>query len=141
MFHLTMQRTLTTDRLYSESLMHVAAGGSLAEEVISTVRTAQAFSSQRELSNMYNLHIGASHAAELKSHIAHGAGLAAFFFVIYSSYALAFQFGTTLIIAGEADAGIIINVFLAIFIGSISLALMAPDMQGREYCFSLVVKS
>lgn len=30
-----------------------------------------------------------------------------------------------------ADAGMVINVFLAILIGSFSLALLAPEMQGR----------
>ena len=40
----------------------------------------------------------------------HGGGLAVFFFVIYSAYALAFDFGTTLINEGHADAGQVINV-------------------------------
>ena len=37
---------------------------------------------------MYNSHIGLAHAAELKAHLAHGLGVAAFFFVIYAGYAL-----------------------------------------------------
>jgi len=49
--------------------------------------------------------------------------------VIYSAYALAFSFGTTLINEGHANAGAVINVFLAILIGSFSLALLAPEMQ------------
>lgn len=52
-----------------------------------------------------------------------------FFFVIYSAYALAFSFGTTLINEGHATAGAVVNVFLAILIGSFSLALLAPEMQ------------
>lgn len=62
---------------------------------------------------------------------------------------LAFSFGATLINQGHgmfapddvfkheshishlvADAGKVINVFLAILIGSFSLALLAPEMQG-----------
>ena len=42
----------------------------------------------------------------------------------------AFDFGTTLINRGEASAGDVVNVFLAILIGSFSLALLAPEMQG-----------
>jgi hypothetical protein len=45
---------------------------------------------------------------------------------------LAFSFGTTLINQGHADAGQIINVILAILIGSFSLALMAPELQGTN---------
>ena len=70
------------------SLKHVADGGSLAEEVIATVRTAQAFGSQTTLSGLYDSHINQSRNIELRSAIYHGCGMAVFFFVIYSSYAL-----------------------------------------------------
>jgi len=47
-------------------------------------------------------------------------------------HVLAFSFGTTLINQGHADAGQIINVILAVLIGSFSLALMAPEAQGTN---------
>nr|WCD39452.1 Ste6-2 [Ganoderma boninense] len=111
------------------SLQHVAEGGSLAEEVISTVRTAQAFGTQRILSNLYDVQVDKSRIVDLKAAVWHGAGLSVFFFVIYGGYGLAFSFGTTLINHGEATAGQIINVIFAILIGSFSLALLAPEMQ------------
>ncbi|TFK40835.1 P-loop containing nucleoside triphosphate hydrolase protein [Crucibulum laeve] len=111
------------------SLKHVANGGSLAEEVISTVRTAQAFGTQNTLSNLYDTHIRQSERVDLKAAVFHGGALAVFFFVIYSAYALAFSFGTTLILSGHASPGAVVNVFLAILIGSFSLALLAPEMQ------------
>lgn len=83
------------------SLNHVAASGNLAEEVISTIRTAQAFGTQTTLANIYDTHIAKSHKVDRKAAIFHGGGLAAFFFIIYSSYALAFSFGTTLINQGH----------------------------------------
>ncbi|KAI0319342.1 multidrug resistance protein 1 [Amylostereum chailletii] len=111
------------------SLGFVAEGGSFAEEVISTVRTAQAFGTQRVLSELYNVAVAKAFAVDNKAAFWHGGGLAVFFFVIYSAYALAFSFGTTLINQGHANAGQVINVFLAVLIGSFSLALMAPEMQ------------
>jgi ATP-binding cassette subfamily B (MDR/TAP) protein 1 len=60
----------------------------LAEEVIATVRTAQAFGSQKTLSGLYDSHVDQSRKFELLSAIFTGGGLAVFFFVIYSSYAL-----------------------------------------------------
>ena len=42
----------------------------------------------------------------------------------------AFSFGTTLINQGHANPGQIINVIMAILIGSGSLAMMAPELQG-----------
>ncbi|KAI4527252.1 ste6-like protein [Schizophyllum commune Loenen D] len=122
------------------SLKHVAEGGSVAEEVISTVRTAQAFGTQKILSAIYDVHSNNAEAVDLKAAIAHGAGLSCFFFVIYSSYALAFDFGTTLIGRGEADAGIVVNVFFAILIGSFSLALLAPEMQAITHARGAAAK-
>ena len=83
------------------SLQHVAEGGTLAEEVISTVRTAQAFGTQNVLASLYETHVNKSRAVDLKAAVWHGAGLSFFFFVIYGAYGLAFSFGTTLINRGE----------------------------------------
>jgi len=47
----------------------------------------------------------------------------------------AFSFGTTLINQGHANPGQIINVIMAILIGSFSLAMMAPELQGRDLSF------
>ncbi|KAF8652628.1 hypothetical protein AX16_004289 [Volvariella volvacea WC 439] len=111
------------------SLKHIASAGTLAEEVISTIRTAQAFGMQKVLAELYNVQAIACQGAELKSAIWAGAGYAVMFFVIYASYGLAFSFGTTLINSGNADPGEVINVFLAIFIGFFSLAMLAPEGQ------------
>ena len=66
------------------SLQAIAEAGSLAEEVISTVRTAQAFGTQSTLSTLYNTHVLVAHKAEVKIAIAAGFGMGIFFFVIYS---------------------------------------------------------
>jgi len=89
------------------SLKHVAEGGSLAEEVISTIRTAQAFGAQKFLSNLYDKHIEGSRTVDSRAAIWHGGGMATFFFVIYSAYALAFDFGTTLINEGYGKSCIL----------------------------------
>ena len=118
-------------RYMQQSLKHVAEGGSIAEEVISTIRTAQAFGTQNILSTLYDAHIAMSHTVDVKAAAVNGIGLANFFFVIYSAYGLAFYYGTTLVIQGHATVGIIVNVFIAILIGSFSLALLAPELQGE----------
>jgi ATP-binding cassette subfamily B (MDR/TAP) protein 1 len=82
-------------------LKHVAEAGSLAEEVISTVRTAHAFGIQKVLSGIYDKNIDVTRIVDTKASISHGAGLGCLFFVIYAAYALAFDFGTTLINEGQ----------------------------------------
>ncbi|KAG2345376.1 P-loop containing nucleoside triphosphate hydrolase protein [Suillus weaverae] len=111
------------------SLKHVAEAGSLAEEVISTIRTAQAFGTQKTLSGIYDKNVDVTRVVETKSSIWQGVGLGCLFFVIYAGYALAFDFGTTLINEGLANAGQVVNVFFSILVGSLSLALLAPELQ------------
>lgn len=84
-----------------ESLKCIGEGGSLAEEVISTIRTSHAFGSQNVLHSLYNIYVLRAKVVDLKSAVWQGSALGVMFFAIYSSYALAFQFGTTLINAGE----------------------------------------
>ncbi|GJE98503.1 multidrug resistance-associated ABC transporter [Phanerochaete sordida] len=122
------------------SLKHVAEAGSLAEEVISTVRTAHAFGSQHVLGDLYDIYVGKASKVDMKAAVWHGGGLAVFFFVIYSAYALAFDFGTTLINEGHANAGDVVNVFFAILIGSFSLALLAPEMQAITHARGAAAK-
>ena len=122
----------TVGKYMQISLKHVAEGGSVAEEVISTVRTAHAFGTQTILADLYDSHIEQSHVVDKKAALVHGVGLSVFFFIIYSAYALAFDFGTTLILQGHGNVGTIVNVFISILIGSFSLALLAPEMQGKH---------
>ncbi|KAF8600378.1 multidrug resistance protein 1 [Ceratobasidium sp. AG-I] len=106
-----------------------SGGGTMAEEVISTVRTAHAFGTQKTLASRYDVFISKACDMDIKASTIQGCGLGIFFFVIYGAYGLAFSFGTTLIIQGHADAGTVVNVFIAILMGSFSLAMLAPEQQ------------
>ena len=46
---------------------------------------------------------------------------------------LVFYVGTTLINEGHTNAGQVINVYLSIMIGTFSLAMLAPQMQGETF--------
>ncbi|KAF8990216.1 P-loop containing nucleoside triphosphate hydrolase protein [Cyathus striatus] len=116
-------------RYMQQSLESIATSGTFAEEVISSIRTAQAFNIQNILSGLFGAHIRKSEGADLKSAWWTGNGFAAFFFVIYASYGLAFSFGSTLINRGEADAGEVVNVIFAVIIGSFSLTLITSELQ------------
>ncbi|KAG1908571.1 P-loop containing nucleoside triphosphate hydrolase protein [Suillus fuscotomentosus] len=122
------------------SLKHVAEAGSLAEEVISTIRTAQAFGTQKVLSGIYDKNIDVTRVVNAKASISQGVGLGCLFFVNYAGYALAFEFGTTLINEGQANAGQVVNVFFAILTGSLSLAILAPELQAITRACGAAVK-
>ncbi|KIO31568.1 hypothetical protein M407DRAFT_219400 [Tulasnella calospora MUT 4182] len=111
------------------SLTETATGGSLAEEVLSTVRTAHAFGSQKALALLYDGFAIRACALETKMAFFRGLGIGAMTFIVYAAYALAFSYGTTLLLQGKADAGIVVNVFLSIVIGAFSLTQMGPQSQ------------
>ena len=90
-----------TSKYTQESLKAIAEGGSIAEEVISTIRTSYAFGSQNTLHSLYTTHAMTARTVGLKGAVWQGGAFGVMFFVIYASYALAFQFGTTLINSGE----------------------------------------
>ena len=57
-----------------------------------------------------------------------------YFFVMYSEYGLAVNFGMTLLLRGHGGVGIIVfNDFLAILFSSMSLALIALEMRGELF--------
>ncbi|KAL8277932.1 hypothetical protein RQP46_009751 [Phenoliferia psychrophenolica] len=114
----------------TQMLEKTAEGGSLAEEVFSSVRNAHAFGTQKKLTAMYDLKNSETLTIGVKSAIANASGMVVFFFIIY---ALAFYYGTTLIIQGKATSGEIVNVFFSILIGAFSLAQIAPNLQSVAF--------
>ncbi|KDR78665.1 hypothetical protein GALMADRAFT_244150 [Galerina marginata CBS 339.88] len=116
-------------RSMQRSLSHLAAGGTLAEEVIASVRTMQAFGAQRMLSGMYDAHNRNALMIDMRTAGVHGIGLGCFYFVVYAAYGLAFYYGTTLILSGHATVGVVVNVFMSILTGSYALVLLGPEQQ------------
>jgi ATP-binding cassette subfamily B (MDR/TAP) protein 1 len=64
-------------RINMALLDHIATGGTLAEEVLSTIRTAKALGAQKALSDLYNVHVGRAHSLELKISVVMGIGMSA----------------------------------------------------------------
>ncbi|WVR08476.1 hypothetical protein IAU60_005531 [Kwoniella sp. DSM 27419] len=122
------------------ALQHIAQAGTLAEEVIGSIRTVQAFGKQKILGAKFNEHIEKSRKLGKKGALIEAAGLSVMFFAIYSAYALAFFYGGVLVTQGRADSGIVINVFMSVLIGSFSMAMMAPELAAVTKARSAAAK-
>ncbi|PWN22410.1 putative Leptomycin B resistance protein pmd1 [Microstroma glucosiphilum] len=123
-------------RFHQMELEYVAYGGSLAEEALSTVRTAKAFGAESRLVDLYNESNALTTKQGTKKAIVQGFGLGIFFFIIYSGYALAFYFGSKLIASGEINTGVVVNVIFSILIGAFSMAMLAPNAQAVSFAFA-----
>ncbi|OLL24370.1 Leptomycin B resistance protein pmd1, partial [Neolecta irregularis DAH-3] len=111
-----------------ESLNVYSVGGTLAEEVFSSIRSVQAFGTQDKVSAIYYDHLTLAYKVGRKKAVAVGVMFASLWFVMFSAYALAFWEGARMLLRGELKPGTIINVFFAVAIGSFALGQIGPNI-------------
>ncbi|KAK9367521.1 P-loop containing nucleoside triphosphate hydrolase protein [Lipomyces kononenkoae] len=111
------------------SLEGYSVGGTLAEEVISSVRNVQAFGVQDRLANEYDKYLRITEKWGFRQ----GAALAIMFgtlwFYIYCNYALAFWEGSRFVEWGSSSVGAVISVLMSMMIGAFSLGQIGPNVR------------
>ncbi|KAL8633987.1 hypothetical protein Q9189_000233 [Teloschistes chrysophthalmus] len=112
-----------------KSLESYALGGTVAEEVVSSIRNATAFSTQDKLARQYDSHLKEAEKWGLKLKIALAIMIGAMMAVIYLNYGLSFWQGSRYLVAGEIDLSSVLTIMLAIMIGAFSLGNVAPNAQ------------
>ena len=112
-----------------QSLQSYAAGGTVAEEVISSIRNAVAFGTQDKLARQYAQHLHVAEKFGLKLKITLGVMIGGMFWVLYLNYGLSFWQGSRFIIDGETTLSSVLTILLAIMIGAFSLGNVAPNAQ------------
>jgi ATP-binding cassette, subfamily B (MDR/TAP), member 1 len=70
------------------SLKHVAEGGTIAEEAVSTIRTAHAFGTQHALASLYDVAVQKAYQVDCRLAVSQGITLGMLFFFIYGAYGL-----------------------------------------------------
>ncbi|RIB29019.1 P-loop containing nucleoside triphosphate hydrolase protein, partial [Gigaspora rosea] len=106
-----------------------SCAGIIAEEAISTIRTAVAFGAQKKLSNLYDAYLDDARKEGLKKALMNGCALGLMFLGVYTAYSLAFWFGSIMIGNHELTSGQVTNVFFEILVGSLNLANFFTDVQ------------
>ncbi|CAH8515808.1 unnamed protein product [Schistosoma turkestanicum] len=101
----------------------------IAEEVLSAIRTVISFSGERKEAFRYSSNLDKAAACGVKQ--AGWLGFAGGFvgMSIYTSTALVFWYGVTLVRQGEYDPGSVILVFLNVIIGSLFLGSALPNFR------------
>uniref|UniRef100_A0A669E678 ATP-binding cassette sub-family B member 5 n=1 Tax=Oreochromis niloticus TaxID=8128 RepID=A0A669E678_ORENI len=106
-----------------------AKAGAVAEEVISSIRTVFAFSGQEKEIERYHKNLEDAKRMGIKKAISANISMGVTFLFIYLSYALAFWYGSTLILNGEYTIGTVLTVFFSVLIGAFSLGQTSPNIQ------------
>nr|XP_020843129.1 multidrug resistance protein 1 isoform X2 [Phascolarctos cinereus] len=112
-----------------KELLAYAKAGAVAEEVLSAIRTVIAFGGQKKELERYNRNLEEAKSFGIKKAVVANVSMGIAFLLIYSSYALAFWYGTTLILAGEYSIGQVLTVFFGVLIGAFSIGQASPSIE------------
>uniref|UniRef100_A0A1A8HQI9 ATP-binding cassette, sub-family B (MDR/TAP), member 4 n=2 Tax=Nothobranchius kuhntae TaxID=321403 RepID=A0A1A8HQI9_NOTKU len=106
-----------------------AKAGAVAEEVLSAIRTVYAFSGQNKEIDRYHKNLEDAKRMGIKKAISANIAMGFTFMMIYLSYALAFWYGSTLILGGEYTIGKVLTVFFVVIIGVFAMGQTSPNIQ------------
>ncbi|XP_044280567.1 ATP-dependent translocase ABCB1 [Varanus komodoensis] len=113
----------------NKELAAYAKAGSVAEEVLGAIRTVIAFGGQKKEIERYHKNLEDAKNIGIKKAITANVSMGIAFLLIYASYALAFWYGTTLIIDEGYSIGKVLTVFFSVLIGAFSIGQVTPNLE------------
>ncbi|TGO28765.1 hypothetical protein BPAE_0023g00300 [Botrytis paeoniae] len=123
-----------------QSLGSYATGGSIAEEVISSIRNATAFGTQDKLARQYDKHLAEAEKYGYKTKFTLAIMVGGMFLVIYLNYGLAFWMGSRFLVKGEISLSNILTILMSIMIGAFAFGNVAPNAQAFTTAISAAAK-
>ncbi|XP_032731938.1 phosphatidylcholine translocator ABCB4 isoform X3 [Lontra canadensis] len=112
-----------------KELLAYAKAGAVAEEVLAAIRTVIAFGGQKKELERYNKNLEEAKRIGIKKAITANISIGAAFLLIYASYALAFWYGTSLVLSREYTIGKVLTVFFSVLIGAFSIGQASPSIE------------
>uniref|UniRef100_A0A7N6B0Q5 ATP-binding cassette, sub-family B (MDR/TAP), member 4 n=1 Tax=Anabas testudineus TaxID=64144 RepID=A0A7N6B0Q5_ANATE len=106
-----------------------AKAGAVAEEVLSAIRTVFAFSGQDREIKRYHKNLEDAKRMGIKKALSSNIAMGFTFLMIYLSYALAFWYGSTLVLNFEYTIGTLLTVFFVVLIGAFAMGQTSPNIQ------------
>lgn len=122
-------------------LAEYSSAATLAEEILSSVRTAQAFGSEDALATLYDKNLATAQKAGYRKAFSIALLMASMFASMYLTHGLAFCTsslcyvmlivgeGSRLVASGDLNVGLVVNILFAILIAASALAQLAPRLQ------------
>ncbi|KAK9373315.1 P-loop containing nucleoside triphosphate hydrolase protein [Lipomyces chichibuensis] len=111
------------------SLSGYSVGGTLAEEVLASVRNVQAFGIQERLALRYDTHLVVTEKYGLRAGICLGIMSGILWLGIYGADAIAFFTAPMYIQRGELTTGVVVTVLLTITHGAFAMSHIAPHFK------------
>ncbi|KAF9421163.1 hypothetical protein HW555_002875 [Spodoptera exigua] len=104
------------DRLYKKEALETGRASSIAQEVLSSIRTVYSFNGQKKELERYKKPLAAAKKIYIKKEFFTGLSMAFLFFCVFCSYALSFYFGIYLVINDPENynADVMFSVFFGV---------------------------
>ncbi|KAL3620376.1 ABC transporter B member 11 [Castilleja foliolosa] len=101
----------------------------VVEQTIGAIRTVASFTGEKQAIVKYDKSLDKAYKAGVQEGLAAGLGAGIFMFVLFCSYALAVWFGARMIISEGYSGGAVLNIIMAILLGSSSLGQISPCLS------------
>lgn len=112
-----------------KSLTAYALGGSLAEDVLTSIRNVVAFGTQTKFAAQYNIHLLEARRWGIRNKSTLGCLFGGLICIIFLNYGLAFWVGCRFMLAGETTLSAILTIIMAVMIGAFSFGNVGPNIQ------------
>ncbi|KAE8143663.1 P-loop containing nucleoside triphosphate hydrolase protein [Aspergillus pseudotamarii] len=116
-------------KLSKKYLSHFAEGGTVAEEVISSIRNAAAFNTQDKLARRYDGYLVEAEKSGFKLKSTTSSMIGFLFLYIYLNYGLSFWMGSRFLVDGSVELAQILTIQMAIMMGAFALGNITPNIQ------------
>ncbi|XP_036400577.1 bile salt export pump-like isoform X2 [Megalops cyprinoides] len=117
-------------RLTGRELQAYAKAGAVADEVLSAIRTVAAFGGERKEVERYNKNLVSAQRWGIRKGLIMGFFTGYMWFIIFLCYALAFWYGSKLVIETmEYTPGTLLQVFFGVLIAALNLGQASPCLE------------
>jgi ATP-binding cassette subfamily B (MDR/TAP) protein 1 len=112
-----------------QNIQAYAEGGTVADEVISSVRNAVAFGTQDRLARQYDTHLVKAEYFGFRLKRTLSVMVAGMMLILYLNYGLAFWQGSKYLVAEVIPLSKVLIIMMSIMIGAFNLGNVAPNLQ------------
>lgn len=112
-----------------KSLEAYAKGGSVAEEVLGSIRNAVAFGTQDKLAKQYDTYLADAQHWGIRTKSMLACMIGTLLCLIFLNYGLAFWMGSRFLVDGDVSLSQILTIILAVMIGAFSFGNVGPNVQ------------
>ncbi|XP_075036809.1 bile salt export pump-like [Mixophyes fleayi] len=121
---------LAVARLTGRELLAYAKAGAVADEVLSGIRTVAAFGGELKEVDRYDKNLVYAQRWGIRKGVIMGFFTGYLWFIIFLCYALAFWYGSKLVLEEEEySPGNLLQVFFGVLVGALSLGQASPCLQ------------